>query len=94
MERRTAGKLSEDDFVVEVLNQLDEEADHASLYCTLNANDEMDIVDLGNFDANDGIKKAKLKRRSNLTEFTDAQTTKRKNESAKRELSSIVKQVN
>lgn len=33
------------------------------------------------------------KRRSNLTEFDDSQSTKRKNETAKRELTRIVKQV-
>lgn len=38
-------------------------------------------------------KDGKAKRRSNLTEFGSSQTAKRKNESAKRELTSVVRQV-
>lgn len=39
------------------------------------------------------VTSAKKERRSNLAEFEPEQTAKRKNESAKRELTSIVKQV-
>lgn len=43
---------------------------------------------------NESIKKpGAKKRRANLTEFDESETTKRKNETAKRELTSIVKQV-
>lgn len=52
-----------------------------------NANGEAQV------DNSDEPKKPKLKRRPNLTEFNDTQSTKRKNETAKRELTSIVNQV-
>lgn len=49
---------------------------------------EPDEVDIR---GNKGVNKPK--RRANLTEFGESLTTKRKNESAKRELTSIVNQV-
>lgn len=78
---------TEDEFMDGVLIEI---ADDATIL--LNDIDGMDNFEIEH-DANDNIQKHKRKRRSNLTEFTDDQTTKRKNECAKRELTSVVKQV-
>lgn len=92
MERSDSAAMSDDEFVDRILHEINAGADLSTI-------DNNDLTDCDGLDENlqlnenDGIKKPKLKRRSNLTEFNDSQSTKRKNESAKRELTSIVNQV-
>lgn len=75
--------ISEDEFVEQYFNEMDTEHN-----LTLVENSTISICE------DEGIEIPKKgKRRANLTEFGASQTTKRKNESAKRELTSIVNQV-
>lgn len=87
--------LAADQFVERYFTEMDDPMNE------IHSNDMEDIDDLvNNNDVIDGenrgpeiSKNGKAKRRSNLTEFGSSQTAKRKNESAKRELTSVVRQV-
>lgn len=82
--------LTEEEFVGNVLIGIAEETKAASH--ALNESDGMETFEVHS-DVYDDNTNCKRKRRSNLTEFTNEQTTKRKNECAKRELTSVVNQV-
>lgn len=84
--------MSEDEFVERVLHEINVEADVPSIDNST-FNDCNGLNQNLQLDESSEIKKPKLKRRANLTEFNESQSTKRKNESAKRELTSIVNQV-
>lgn len=95
MDLINCGKLTKDQFVERFFNEMDASMDE------IDDNEVEDIESSVNNNAtnvceNEEIelpKTSKVKRRSNLTTFGPSQSAKRKNESAKRELTSIVRQV-
>lgn len=98
MDHIDGGELTKDQFVERFFTEMDTEVD--TTIDELDDNDvqhiESSINHVTNGCENEDIEipmKGKEKRRSKLTEFGTSQSAKRKNESAKRELTSIVRQV-
>ncbi len=92
--------LSDDEFVEQYLLDMDttmidieyNEIEHAEVE-HIETKIDNNLANDANFGVPETSTNGKVKRRSNLTEFSPSQTVKRKNECAKRELTSIVKQV-
>lgn len=84
--------IEEDEFVERYLHEMQQNDVQSNDVPSDDFNGLDQNPQLDENDENNGIKKSK-KRRANLTEFDESQSIKRKNESAKRELTSIVNQV-